>query len=142
MYEDISDDIYEHLGQRLRALRTEKRLTQSHVARIIDVSPQQYQKYEDARSKCSLNNILRLADYFAVSIDEFLPSPGAEPAREPQTQSPAEPPPAPDGGPGVEADLLARLVSAYVRLTTLDEKLRLVQLVEAIVAREEKVQDV
>ncbi|MEL7184087.1 MAG: helix-turn-helix transcriptional regulator, partial [Pseudomonadota bacterium] len=47
-------DVYVHVGQRLRALRQERGLTQAQAARIIEVSPQQYQKYEDARSRCSL----------------------------------------------------------------------------------------
>lgn len=142
MYEEMTDDVYAHVGQRMRALRTEKRLTQSHVAKILNVSPQQYQKYEDARSKCSLNYILRLVDYYSVSIDDFLPaSASAGTIQQPEPPQVDEQPKVQES-PQLEADLLARLVSAYVKLATVDEKLRLVQLVEAMTAREGRAEDV
>jgi len=121
------EDVYGHVGQRLRELRTQKRMTQAEVARILDVSPQQYQKYEDAHSKCSLPYLLVLADFYSVPIESMMPR-GNKPEVKPEVQ---------DEMP-VEADLLARLVSSFVKLSDVDEKLRLVQLVEAIVSAEQK----
>ena len=115
-------NVYAHVGQQLRQLRMEHGMTQAQAAQIISVSPQQYQKYEDAQSKCSLNYLTVLADHFGTSLGRFLP---AEPEIE---VTPAKPESA-----GNEADLLARLVTAFVQLNDGDEKLRLVQLVEAIV---------
>ena len=123
------DDVYAHVGQRFRALRTEKRLTQADIAKVIHVSPQQYQKYEDAHTKCSLNNILMLAQFYNVSIDEILPLGTLPDAKTEEAEM------SPLHGPKLEAALLSRLVSSYVKLTGLDAKLRLVQLVEAIVAQ-------
>ncbi|MEM6742093.1 MAG: helix-turn-helix transcriptional regulator, partial [Pseudomonadota bacterium] len=48
------DETYEHVGRKLREFRVARKMTQAQVAKIIEVSPQQYQKYEDAQSKCSL----------------------------------------------------------------------------------------
>ena len=122
-----SEDVYGHVGQRLRGLRTEQRMTQAEVASILDISPQQYQKYEDAQSRCSLPYLIALADFYAVPIESMLPN---SPRKSVRVDKPAEMP--------VEADLLARLVSSFVKLSDVDEKLRLVQLVEAIVSAEQK----
>ncbi len=112
-------NIYEQIGQRIRELRKARGLTQAQAAKLIDVSAQQYQKYEDAQSKCNLNYLVILADYYRVSLSSLIT--GAEeetlPALEVVTS---------------EADLLARLVNSFVNLSTLDEKLRLVQLVEVM----------
>ncbi len=116
-----TEDVYVHVGQQLRQLRMEHGMTQAQTAQIIAVSPQQYQKYEDAQSKCSLNNLMILANRFGTSLERFLPA-GPESKQPPPRPAPVE----------SEADLLARLVTAFVRLSDGDEKLRLVQLVEAI----------
>ena len=108
------DQVYRHVGRQLRKLRIGRGLTQAETAKLIAVSPQQYQKYEEGHSKCSLTNLIILADAHSVPIVELIP----------------------EGSPRSseinEADLLARLVAAYSRLENANEKLRLVQLVEAI----------
>ena len=108
------DDVYPYVGARLKALRVGRGMTQAQVATLIGVSPQQYQKYEDAQTKCSLTNLMVLAEYYGVPVADLLPE---------QTVKVAE---------INEADLLARLVASFSRLNHAEEKLRLVQLVEAI----------
>ncbi|PJI91528.1 transcriptional regulator with XRE-family HTH domain [Yoonia maricola] len=124
---ESANDAYAHVGQRLRKLRLERGMTQAQVARIVSVSPQQYQKYEEAQSKCSLNYLIILAEFFETPVSTFLPDTSTN---EVKTQEP----------PRVEneADLLARLVTAFVRLDDSGEKLRLVQLVEAIGSAKDK----
>ena len=116
--EDLSDSVvdhvYRHVGQRLRKLRIGRGMTQAQTAKLIGVSPQQYQKYEEGHSKCSLTNLMALADAHSVPITDLIPE---------STVKPTE---------INEADLLARLVAAYTRLENANEKMRLVQLVEAI----------
>jgi transcriptional regulator with XRE-family HTH domain len=108
------DHVYRHVGRQLRTLRIGRGMTQAETAKLIAVSPQQYQKYEEGHSKCSLTNLMILADAHSVPIVDLIP----------------------EGSPRSseinEADLLARLVAAYSRLENPNEKLRLVQLVEAI----------
>ena len=115
------DCAYQHVGQQLKQLRLERGLTQAKVSRIISVSPQQYQKYEEAQSKCSLNYLIALADYYGITVNAFLP-PIHKGVANPDQDTPI----------ATEADLLARLVTAFVRLDGHNEKLRFVQLVEAI----------
>ncbi len=122
-----AENVYEHVGRSLRELRRERGLTQADAAKVIEVSPQQYQKYEDAQSKCSLTNLMLLADFFEVPLGAVLPI-------EPTERAPAEE----KAETATEADLLARLVGAFVKLNDVAEKLRLVQLVEAINMAQEK----
>ncbi|MFP7675484.1 helix-turn-helix transcriptional regulator [Marivita sp. S0852] len=140
----VSIDVYGFLGRRLRELRTARGLTQAEVARTINVSPQQYQKYEDAQSKCNLTYVIALADFYGVHVNSILPvdAPSTDVA-DPAPIPAAPPAPSPakqeaDADLPQEADLLARLVSSFVRLTDANEKRRLVQLVEAIVTAHEK----
>lgn len=116
------DDAYTHVGRALRRLRLERGLTQAQAARVINVSPQQYQKYEDAHSKCSLNYLIALADYYGVSVNALLPGGTTDEVTTP----------APQAEIATEADLLARLVTAFVGLDDPEEKLRFVQLIEAV----------
>ncbi len=116
------DCVYRYVGGRLRGLRVARGMTQAQVASIISVSPQQYQKYEDAQSKCSLPYLLKLAAHYGVHINDLLPV---------ETPTPGEIDP--DTQLANEADLLSRLVSAFVRMEDRGGKLRLVQLVETLV---------
>lgn len=113
------DEVYEFVGNRLRQLRTSKNHTQTDIAKLLGVSAQQYHKYEDGKSKCSLPMLLLLADYYEVPISSLIPTGTFTP-----TGNLADLP--------NEADLLARLVSAYVRIESTKEKTRIVQLVEAM----------
>lgn len=119
--------VYEHLGRNLRRLRTENGLTQADVARIINVSPQQYQKYEDAQSKCSLTYVIDLANHYGVHVNSILP-----------VDAPSQDTPPIEAQLPKEADLLARLVSSFVQISDGEERLRLVQLVEAMVSAHKK----
>lgn len=117
-------EAYKYVGHRMRELRKQHGLTQADVAEIVSVSPQQYQKYEDAQSKCSLTTLIKLAETYGVPLAALLPD---DPQSPPEPQMPAN-----DAQELSEADLLARLVGAFVKLNDTNEKKRLVQLVEAI----------
>lgn len=57
------------MNLRLKELRDEKGWTQSRVARTIDVSDNCYNFWERRTRIPSLENIIKLADAFNVSID-------------------------------------------------------------------------
>ena len=57
------------MNLRLQELRDEKGWTQSRVARTIDVSENCYNFWERRTRIPSLENIIKLADAFNVSID-------------------------------------------------------------------------
>ncbi|MEP4638208.1 MAG: helix-turn-helix transcriptional regulator, partial [Yoonia sp.] len=110
---DKDNHIYDYVGGQMRSHRIGRGLTQAQVAKVIGISPQQYQKYEDAQSRCSLTSLETLATFYGVAFTAFLPEETSPPLMI------------------NEADLLARLVSSYSLLGSANKKLRLVQLVEA-----------
>ncbi|CAM3093686.1 helix-turn-helix domain-containing protein [Limosilactobacillus mucosae] len=60
------------IGDRIRDLRNQKRLSQTDLAKIINVSQQTVTKWETGKSEPSSSAINRLADYFDVSSDYLL----------------------------------------------------------------------
>ena len=128
MKDDDQDAVYSYVGMRLKSLRRERGETQADVARVIGISPQQYQKYEDGSSRCSLPKLLSLADHFGVSADDIIPvgDPGGGVPSHPAAAD------APDPGRIDDADLMARLVSSFVSLSDPVLRLRLVETIEAI----------
>jgi transcriptional regulator with XRE-family HTH domain len=129
---DPPASVYAFVGYKLRELRKQRGLTQADVARLISISPQQYQKYEDAQTKCSLSTLIALSEHFDVPLSELLPKTIAVSTTAPAVKAPRQP------DIPTEADLLARLVGAFVKLRDTEQKTRLVQLVEAIQSSHER----
>lgn len=63
---------YEILSKRLFELRTSYNYTQLDVAAKLAITYQSYQAYELGVSVPSLQNIIKLADLYEVSIDFLL----------------------------------------------------------------------
>jgi transcriptional regulator with XRE-family HTH domain len=59
-------------AEHLKTIRKSKGLTQSKVARGIDISERIYQNYESGEGKPSFDNIIALADFFEISIDYLM----------------------------------------------------------------------
>jgi len=59
-------------GKRLRKLRNEKKLTQSELGKIINVSKVSVSGYESGDRTPDTDNLRRLADYFEVTSDYLL----------------------------------------------------------------------
>lgn len=64
--------VFEVLGNRLRQLRKQRKLTQEEVARKIGVARTTYAMYEQNSREPDNKTIQKLADYFQVSIDYLL----------------------------------------------------------------------
>lgn len=60
------------LGDKLKSLRVEKRINQSDVAEFLNVDRSTYGKYETGDSSPDYDKLVRLADYFQVSLDWLL----------------------------------------------------------------------
>lgn len=56
----------------LKDLRKERNLTQSEVARALNISRQVYANYENEINQPDCKMLIKLADYFEVSIDYLL----------------------------------------------------------------------
>lgn len=59
-------------AQRLRAARMRCHFTQQHMADILCISLNAYQKYEQSERTPSLDTLVKIADELNVSIDYLL----------------------------------------------------------------------
>ncbi len=65
--------IYEFIGERIRALRDEQRLSQDALAKAIGVSTNTISRWETATYKPSVDDLQKLANYFKVRLSSLLP---------------------------------------------------------------------
>lgn len=60
------------LGERLKISRSNKGFSQTKVAEHLNISRQSISKWENGNSYPDLDNLVRLSNYYDVSIDELL----------------------------------------------------------------------
>lgn len=132
-----TDPVYRFVGNRLRALRRGKGLRQAEVAKVIGISGQQYQKYEDARSRCSLGNLLKLADFLDVPFQSLLPPDlRTDPRRALAMADEASPPLSPDTASNDEAQgQVARLIVAFLAIEDAEARRHLLGLAERLMTK-------
>lgn len=68
------------MSEILRELRTNKKMTQSDVAKLLGLTTNAYQSYERGTSEPSCKTLKILADFYGVTTDYLL---GREPAPDP-----------------------------------------------------------
>lgn len=132
---ETTSSLDKEIGSNMRIRRTTAGLTQADVAKHLQISPQQYQKYEKGSSKCSIETIYKLVDYYEASLDDFLPQsqaesePGgfSEPSSTFALQSP------PDKMTAKKADLdeaeaMAELLAVFMRIETKKQRRRVLSL--------------
>ena len=56
-------------GERLQSLRQAKNLTQVQIATLFGMTERAYRRYENNQSTPHYDTLVKLADYFDVSID-------------------------------------------------------------------------
>ena len=61
-----------NLGQRLKALRQSKHLTQQEMANMMDITMRNYQRYEYGEVNVPATTLNFFADFFGVSADYLL----------------------------------------------------------------------
>jgi transcriptional regulator with XRE-family HTH domain len=66
-------EIDEFVGERIRAIRNERRLTLHDVATALAISHQQLQKYETGANRLSAGMLWQVAQYFQISIASLFP---------------------------------------------------------------------
>lgn len=59
-------------GKNLRALRKARGFSQMELGRVLHYGYTAVSNYENGRNEPSLDDLIRLADFFDVSIDELL----------------------------------------------------------------------
>lgn len=67
--------------ERLKQLRTDAGMTQRDIAQMLGVDRTTYVKYENGSSDPSTATLIRLADYFGVTVDYLIGHDVSQPAR-------------------------------------------------------------
>jgi DNA-binding XRE family transcriptional regulator len=60
------------VGLQLKKIRLMRGFTQTRVAKAINITFQQIQKYEKGTNECKAINLKKLSEYFDVSFDYFI----------------------------------------------------------------------
>ena len=61
-----------NFSKNLRYLRIQKNMTQTDLGYILNVTHQTISNYENNSRLCDLDTLIRISEYFNVSIDELL----------------------------------------------------------------------
>ena len=69
-----------NLAERLRKLRTDKKVNQTTIATLLGVTKTQISDLENNKVSTSIERLIKLADYFDVSLD-YLVGRSDEPGR-------------------------------------------------------------
>ena len=56
----------------LKSLRRERKMTQGKLAKVFHISQTSVSKYETGEAVPDLETIVKMADFFGVSLDEFV----------------------------------------------------------------------
>ena len=56
----------------LKCLRRERKMTQQNLAKIFHISQTSVSKYETGEAVPDLETIVKMADFFGVSLDDFI----------------------------------------------------------------------
>lgn len=101
------------IGSKIKEYRLQKSMTQTELAKKLNISKQTVSKYEKGIIKANQDTLFQLADIFSVSVNDFFP-----PTTDPTTSKPTDTEPIPvedlknrfmtfDGKPLTEDDLEA-----------------------------------
>ena len=60
-----------YLGKKLKELRKGENLTQKELAKILGISRVNYTRYETDAVRPDYETIVKIADYYNVSLDEI-----------------------------------------------------------------------
>lgn len=64
-------EINGRLGQRIRVLRKQRKMSQRDIANFFGVTPQQVQKWESGRNRLSAARLKMLCCFFDIPLSEF-----------------------------------------------------------------------
>jgi transcriptional regulator with XRE-family HTH domain len=121
------------IAKRVRALRLQRGLSQSQLSSVLQVTPQQVQKYEKGTDRISAGRLQQIAEVLQAPVAFFYEGcvEGAPFAMPEQNGAPI----------AVDFDLLQsgeamRLVRAYAQIPNRSVRLQLLRLAESMVTEE------
>jgi len=69
----IQDDLNADFGKRFRALRKARGDNQTDAGKVLGVTFQQIQKYENGSNRMSVGSLIMMADHYGVTPESLLP---------------------------------------------------------------------
>lgn len=61
----------DNFAERLKLLRSARKMTQTRLAQLLDVSPRVYNRWENGVSTPHFDTVVKIADILNVSLDEL-----------------------------------------------------------------------
>ena len=61
-----------HFTQRLRDLREDNDYNQEQIAKVLEITRQQYQLYESGKRELKISHLIKLCKFYNVSADYVL----------------------------------------------------------------------
>lgn len=61
-----------YFGKNIRKIRLAKKMTQTEFADLFDLKRTVVGSYEEGRAEAKLDTIIKIADYFKLSLDQLL----------------------------------------------------------------------
>ncbi len=61
-----------HFTQRLRDLREDNDYNQEEIAKVLEITRQQYQLYESGKRELKISHLIKLCKFYDVSADYVL----------------------------------------------------------------------
>lgn len=62
----------QYIGNQIKSMRVKRGVTQLELAKTLDITTQQIQKYESGKNRVSAANLFRIACHLGVSIYRFV----------------------------------------------------------------------
>lgn len=113
----------EHVGERLVELRKKMGLSQSDVAKLLNVTYQQVQKYESGSSRVGVEKIKILSDHFELPISYFFTE--YKPAPQPMTSQQI-------------ASEVAHLIAMFLRIENSESRDKIVRMTHELLDQQVK----
>jgi len=60
------------LGKNIRKIRIAKKMTQTEFAELFELKRTAVGAYEEGRAEAKIDTIIKIADYFKLSLDQLL----------------------------------------------------------------------
>ncbi len=69
MYNKIMENLKKFVGNKIKESRKDKGLTQKEVAAILNMTQQQYSRFENGVFELDYENLVKISTLFEVSLD-------------------------------------------------------------------------
>lgn len=63
---------YKYMGLRIKELRKEKGITQTQLANLLGTYPSNISRYEQGKTRMSMNKLVKIANFFDATISSFI----------------------------------------------------------------------